>query len=199
MKILRQSKQSASGVGITALFTLLFAFSLSVPLAASPAEISGSVTIAWDPNPEPDVIGYRVHYGSKSGAYSQVIDVGPVTEFDIPGLIEDQSYFCSVTAYNTYGMDSDFAEELLVTYTAPASYPPTVEQEFRISEMTFGNGNLMTFEVSGMIGDSVEVWASNNLADWTLIDTLTNVSGPITIEDPAAEGQPRRFYQLRTP
>lgn len=182
----------------TALITLFAALSLSIPLAASPALVSGSVTIAWDPNPEPDVIGYRVHYGSESGAYTEVIDVGPCTAFEITGLIEAQGYFCSVTAYNTYGMDSDFAEELVI-YNVPGLDPPIVEQEFRINRMTLGTDQMVTFEVSGMIGNIVEVWASHDLADWTLIDTLIDVSGPITVEDPAAKGQPQRFYRLGIP
>lgn len=165
-------------------------------LAASPAQLLGSVTIAWDPNPETDVVGYRVHYGMESGAYTNVIDVGPATTFEITGLIENQSYFCSVTAYNAFGMDSDFADELAVIYSVE---PPIVEQEFRIKRMTFGTDHMVTFEVSGLIGNRVEVWASPNLTDWTLIDTLMDVSGPITIKDRAADGQPQRYYRLGIP
>ena len=194
MRSLPQSRQSDSAV--TALITVLFACSPILPLAAGPADPPGGVTIAWDPNPEPDVIGYRVHYGDESGVYTEVIDVGPATQFEITGLIEDQSYFCSVTAYNSHGMDSDYADELLVIHTVD---PIIEEQEFRISEMSFGAGHLVTFEVSGMIGKIVEVWASHNLTDWTLIDSLIDLSGSITIEDPAAEGESRRFYQLRIP
>lgn len=196
---LRQSEQSTSCAGVTALIALLFAFSLSLSLAASPAEVFGSVKITWDPNPEHDVIGYRVHYGSESGTYTDVMDVGPATAFEITGLIDGQIRFCSVTAYNIYEIDSDFAEELQVVYTAPVSHPSIGDEKFRIEGMTFGADHLVTFEVAGKIGNTVEVWASPDLADWTLIDTLTEISGPITIVDPAAARQARRFYRLGTP
>lgn len=193
MTSLRQFKQSTSR--IIAVISLVFSFPLAIPLAAG---VSGSVTLAWDPNTETDVIGYRVHYGSESGAYTEVIDVGPVTAFEITGLLEEQGYYCSVTAYNIDGVESDFAEEVF-TRTKQGSDSPTIGQEFRINRMTLGADHMVTFEVSGMVGDVVEVWASPDLVGWTCIDTLTGVSGPITIQDPAAAGQPRRFYRLSTP
>jgi hypothetical protein len=186
-----------SSVVVKSLITLLFPFSLMIPLAASSID-SGGVKIAWDANHETNVIGYRVHYGTKSGAYTNVIDIGSATQFVIPGLIKGQSYFCSVTAYNTYGIESDFAQELMVIHSPTVSSPRSAEQEFRIDRMVFGADHLMTFEVSGMTGNTVEVWASPDLAAWTHIGTLTGVSGPISIKDTAAQGQPRRFYQLRT-
>jgi hypothetical protein len=36
---------------------------------------AGSITVAWDPNPEPDVIGYRVFVGTSPGSYSETFDV----------------------------------------------------------------------------------------------------------------------------
>jgi hypothetical protein len=36
------------------------------------------VTLAWDANTEPDLAGYKVHYGTASGSYTTSVDVHPV-------------------------------------------------------------------------------------------------------------------------
>src|SRR5258705_4057556 len=40
-----------------------------------------TVSLAWDPNPEPDIAGYVLSYGIASGQYLGTIDVGNVTTF----------------------------------------------------------------------------------------------------------------------
>ncbi len=41
---------------------------------------AAEVKLAWDANPEPDIAGYEVHYGTEKGAYSSIASVGVVTE-----------------------------------------------------------------------------------------------------------------------
>ena len=36
---------------------------------------SATVTLAWDANTEPDLAGYKIHYGTASHDYSRSIDV----------------------------------------------------------------------------------------------------------------------------
>ena len=56
---------------------------------SSPMQAAQSVTLAW--NPENSVAGYRLHYGTASGTYTQTTDVGNVTTATVssltPGLI----------------------------------------------------------------------------------------------------------------
>lgn len=61
---------------------------------------SASLTVAWDRNPEPGVIGYRVYVGTEAGQYSNVYDVGAQTTFMFLGAIEGERYFFSVAAYS---------------------------------------------------------------------------------------------------
>ena len=59
---------------------------LAVPIfPATAAAESGSLTIAWDPNAEADVAGYRVHIGTQPGTYSVVTDAGNRTALTIAG------------------------------------------------------------------------------------------------------------------
>jgi hypothetical protein len=74
------------------------------------------VTLAWDPNSEPDLGGYIVYYGVRSRLYTNAINVGNVTTNTVTGLVEGVLYYFAVTAYNTNGLESDYSDE--VTYLA---------------------------------------------------------------------------------
>ena len=80
------------------------------PLAVRHAD-AASVTLAWDPNNEPDLAGYRLYYGKASGTYKSVIDVGNQTTYTISGLEDGKTYYFAVTAYDEFGK-SDFSSEL---------------------------------------------------------------------------------------
>ena len=93
-------------------------------LAAWSAE---TVTLAWDRNPEPDVIGYQLYYGIVSGIYSQIVNAGNATEVVIPGLEPGITYYAIVTAFNTAGLESFRSEELAFEVEAsPHSRPATL-------------------------------------------------------------------------
>ena len=75
------------------------------------------VSLAWDPNPETDIAGYRLYYGTEPGVYSAPVDVGNVVTGVVPGLSPGTLYYFAATAYNTSGLESDFSDE--ISYTTP--------------------------------------------------------------------------------
>ncbi|MGD0614730.1 MAG: Ig-like domain-containing protein, partial [Verrucomicrobiota bacterium] len=75
--------------------------------------------MAWDPSPDTNVVGYNVYYGVASRTYTNIVDVGDVTNATISGLVEGTTYYFAVTAYNILGMESAYSAE--VSYTVPAS------------------------------------------------------------------------------
>ena len=89
---------------------------------------TNKVTVAWDPNPVSDAVtGYRVLYGTVSRVYSytNTTATGSVTSSVISGLAGGVTYFFAVTAFNAYGLESDFSDEL--NYTPPSTLPvPTI-------------------------------------------------------------------------
>ncbi|MES2467122.1 MAG: fibronectin type III domain-containing protein [Verrucomicrobiota bacterium] len=86
---------------------------LALVFCSGPAAWSAeSVTLAWDRNPESDVIGYQLYYGTTSGNYSQHVNVGNATEVVLPGLEPSTTYYAVVTAYNSAGLESFLSEEL---------------------------------------------------------------------------------------
>lgn len=84
---------------------------LLCPLFIQQAD-AASVTLAWDPNTEPDLGGYKLYYGKTSGSYESVVNVGNQTTYDILDLEDLKPYYFVVRAYNTSGKESDFSSEL---------------------------------------------------------------------------------------
>lgn len=78
-----------------------------------------SVTLAWDPNSESDLAGYRIYYTINDGvAAPAVIDVGNKTICTITNMLPGTTYIFYATAYNKAGLESAPSESL--TWTAPA-------------------------------------------------------------------------------
>src|SRR5438552_175041 len=98
-----------------ALASLWTAFwALALPAAASP-----NVSLAWDANTESDLAGYIVNYGTAAGQYTNLVDVGNVTNSTVSNLQYGVTYYFVVTAYNASGLESDPSNE--VSYDAPAN------------------------------------------------------------------------------
>ncbi len=76
------------------------------------------VTLTWIPNSEADLAGYKLHYGTSSGSYDQTVDAGNQAFYTISNLISDQTYYISVTSYDSSGNESTKSSE--VVYTVPS-------------------------------------------------------------------------------
>jgi hypothetical protein len=114
-----------------------------------------SLTLAWDPNTEPDIAGYKLYCGEASGRYIASIDVGNVTQFQptLKNLNPGDKAFFVVSAYNTSGLESDYSNE--VSYTKPALPQPTLE----ISVDAFGMVQLAWVTYPGLF---YTVWYKDN-------------------------------------
>jgi YHS domain-containing protein len=84
--------------------------------------LAGSATLYWDPNTEPDLAGYKIYYGTspRTGSdpkvcglcgYSNRVDVGKVTTYTLNNLTNGQTYYFSVTAYDTSNNESAFSNQ----------------------------------------------------------------------------------------
>lgn len=72
----------------------------------------GTISLTWDSNTDPDLGGYKVYYGTASGAYSHSTDVGNATTFSLTGLTKGQTYFIVATAYDVSHNESGYSNEV---------------------------------------------------------------------------------------
>lgn len=69
----------------------------------------GTVLLTWDPNPESDIAGYKVYWGSPTGySFTNFIDVGNSTSYILSGVSFSDTI--AVTAYDNMitGIDDQF-------------------------------------------------------------------------------------------
>jgi len=114
------TKESKS-VFITVVFVFIFCFFGLIPFTVSEGWAK-DVALEWDPNTEPDLGGYIVHYGTESGIYDTSLDVGNFTSAVISGLDPDTEYYFSVSAYSLEGLSSALSNEVSTALVAPAQY-----------------------------------------------------------------------------
>lgn len=72
---------------------------------------AANVSLEWNKNPESDIAGYRVYYGTTSRTYTTVVNVGNYTSCLISGLRTNRTYYFACTAYNTSGLESNYSAE----------------------------------------------------------------------------------------
>jgi hypothetical protein len=75
---------------------------------------AGDVTLQWDPNPETDLAGYKIYYGTASRSYSAPVTIGLQSSYTLSGLASGTYYF-AVTAFNRDGLESAFSNEVSTT------------------------------------------------------------------------------------
>lgn len=102
-----------------AFILLLLLFVAINPFLYAPLVFAGSAILAWDPpttnedgTPLTDLAGYKVYFGRSSGNYSQNIDVGNVTTYEVDNLTNGLIYYFAVTAYNISNTESRYSEEV---------------------------------------------------------------------------------------
>ncbi|HEV8543364.1 MAG TPA: fibronectin type III domain-containing protein, partial [Verrucomicrobiae bacterium] len=95
---------------------------LSVTMLVGKTNINAAqVTVAWDPNTEPDIAGYNIYYGTN--AFFQSASAGLNTSLTISNLVAGSTYTIYATAFNLASLESDPSDS--ISYTVPASPGPT--------------------------------------------------------------------------
>jgi hypothetical protein len=97
-----------------------FTGSINVSFTNTPAvffrgvcsNLTGSVTLTWPPSTDLLVVGYKVYYGTASGAYSSVINVGNVTKATISNLTGGVVYYFTIRTYSVLGLVSSYSSEI---------------------------------------------------------------------------------------
>jgi hypothetical protein len=88
------------------------------------AQISSSISVAWDASTSPEVASYVVRYGTASQVYTLTTNVGNQTSANLSGLQAGQTYYVAVTARNSAGAESVPSNE--IAYQVPNTALPVV-------------------------------------------------------------------------
>jgi hypothetical protein len=93
-------------IWIVAILMPILTLFVPTPLEAT------EIWIAWDPNTEQDLAGYRVYYGTASKTYGEPFTIGKETTYTITGLTPGQRYYIAITAFDTANNESDYSNEV---------------------------------------------------------------------------------------
>lgn len=140
-------------MNLITLKTLAYTVLVAVIYCFISTQCCNAALLVWDKNFEGDLAGYQVHYGTSSGNYTGVVDVGNVTEYNLDdlGLHQDVIYYIAITAYDTSGNESNFSTEL--DYVAVDEVPSGTDN----CPDTYNPGQEDTYPPQGNgIGDACE-------------------------------------------
>ncbi len=157
---------------------------LGLLVAESPLRAASNfkIAIAWNPSSIISVAGYKVHYGTVSHSYTNVVSVANTTNAVAIPVTPGVTYYFVATTYDSAGNESTYSPE--VAYTAPAP----------IANLTTPvcTSKAVSFSVSDNYGAQYAIQASTNLLNWITIQTNT---APFTFVDSGALAYDHRYYR----
>ena len=140
---------------------------------------AGTIELQW--NPVPGATGYRVHYGTKSGDYTHVLEVGPKPSATLKGLTDCTTWYLAVKAHNRSVDSPDFSNEI-------SGWPrPEV---ISVSPSARMQGSQFTLEIEGtnfQPGATIEIDNPNVFFDSTTTVSCKRIKVAAAIE-PTARG-----------
>src|SRR5204863_1908338 len=96
-------------------------------------------------NPEPAVGGYIIYVGSAPGAYSERLDVGNVTRFDLTAD-SGRQYCFAVSAYEAGSLEGERSADVCTTIAA-SNTAPSISNPGSLSSPV---GQVLTLALSGV-------------------------------------------------
>lgn len=148
-----------------------------------------SVTLIWNANTDPNVTGCNVYYGVSSGNYTNMINAGNVTNATVSGLVAGVTYYFAATTYDSAGDQSGYSTEIAYTVTTATS------AQVQIRSAPAGQ---FILTVSGPVGKTYNILATQDLIAWTVIGTTTlGASGSLDFTDTNAANFSKRFYRTQ--
>jgi hypothetical protein len=131
---------------------------------------AAQVPLAWDPNKESDLAGYKIHYGTASNSYSVHIDVHNVTTYTVTGLTDGQTYYFAATSYDTSGNESGYSNQVNYSVPMATNGVPSVPATPSGPASAFINvATTFSTSASDPNGDSLQYrydWGGGVLSSW---------------------------------
>lgn len=147
----------------------VFLSAIAVLLLAVARVDAAQITVAWDRNPETDVVGYIVEYGPASAPFSQSADAGSATTWTLTNALSGTVYSFRVVAYNSNGERSDPSSP--VTATSDGLPAPTLVADRAALNFGIISGAPQSRTASQAIrltqsGAGPVTWTASSSASW---------------------------------
>ncbi|MEA3332167.1 MAG: hypothetical protein U9Q58_01030 [Pseudomonadota bacterium] len=174
----------------TNLTTLLLLF-----LMFATSALADQVKLAWAPNPESNLAGYKLYYkagspgtpyegsGLDQGDSHIVIPLGNLTdqnnpEFTLSGLPAGEIFYFVATAYSSDGDEGPLSNELSYQATVPVAppvVPPVAPTEtFTISALPQDGGTISPSGNTDLIAGSSQTYTAVAADNYHLVDLLVD-------------------------
>jgi len=92
-----------------------FLWVLAIVLAHAQLGWAADVLVEWDPNPEADLAGYKLYYGTTSrtqGSYAETVVISDKNLTNWSLTLPGDTYYFALTAYDASGNESGFSMEV---------------------------------------------------------------------------------------
>ncbi len=190
---------------LLAWFVLKTAAAFAALLGIACPALAGEVTVSWDPNPEPDIGGYLVSYGTESQVYTRTVDAGPSTSLRIPELVSGFTYYFVVVAYTVSNIESPASGEAMFTVPPPEGLqvvpldPPgePVAGGAPVCHPGVNEDGGFTLTVAAPDAEALTVYASGDLIEWEVLGTVFNPTGHVQIEELPETAPTQRFFRVK--
>lgn len=173
---------------------------VTVPVATRAADIPAPpVSLAWSANPESDIAGYKIHFGTESGTYPTVYDVGAVTRAALPPMILGKTYYLALRAYNRESIEGPLSAELTVTASPPG---PVAGTGFATAASGEGALRWKYPRTATIPAERFKIQSSEDLVQWSAAGTSTAANAIrsdsewLYFEVPFATDKPRQFFRV---
>jgi hypothetical protein len=123
---------------------------------ASRVNATQSVELTWNYSTSPNVVAYKVYFGTESGNYPNSTIFGVVSDVIIPGLAPGTTYYFAVTAIDTNGDESAFSTE--AAYSVPAPGSISVQVQASTEALQAVQVSWSASSDSGVYGYAVNYW-----------------------------------------
>lgn len=177
---------------------------LFFPSLTRAAEIPAPpVSLDWSPNPESNIAGYRIHFGSVSGSYTTTFDVGNTTRASLPPMMLGSTYYVTLSAYDTEFREGPRSAELVITASPPA---PVASPAFATGASGPGQGQgALQWKYPKSAANPAErftIQASEDLIQWTEAGGTTPAEASrsdtewLYFSIPFTTDKPRQFFRV---
>jgi hypothetical protein len=136
------------------------------------AQSAFGVGLAWDPSPDPNVVGYAIYYGTNSGSYQTRIPLGSQTNATVQISTNGATYYFVATAYTIDGVESLPSNE--VSYTPSVTSSNQTITFGALPVKTFGDA-VFTLSATASSGLAVSFSSGNSIVATVVGNTVTIV------------------------